>query len=159
MPPENCFTGFFPVSASANWSSSSLARVRGARGREVVEPTEQLQVLPSGQGLVDGRVLADEPDVRPHPAGFPRDVEPGDHGPARVRFQQCGEDADGGGLPGAVGPEDPVHGALADRQVDPVQRGLLAEPLPQPLSDDQLSASPLSYFVRSSTLPYIVRRN
>jgi hypothetical protein len=48
-----------------------------------------------------------------------------------VGAQQPEQDADGGGLAGAVGPEEAVHLAGGDGQVEAVQRARRAERLVQ----------------------------
>ena len=48
------------------------------------------------------------------------------------RPEQGGQDADGGGLAGAVGPQHAEHGAPPGRQVDPGERLRLTEALGQP---------------------------
>src|SRR5690606_13909537 len=48
-------------------------------------------------------------------------------GLAAVREQERGEHLDGGGLPGAVGAEDPVHRTDRHREVDPVDGPCLPE--------------------------------
>jgi len=52
---------------------------------------------------------------------IPHDVETGDPGPAGIRAQQGGQDADGGCLARTVGPEQGEHGAPGHRQFDAVQ--------------------------------------
>jgi hypothetical protein len=44
----------------------------------MVQLPDQLEVLTPGQYLVDGRVLADQPDRRPQRNGVPHDVQTGD---------------------------------------------------------------------------------
>ena len=82
-------------------------------GPQVVEPAEHHQVLPAAEDLVDGRVLADQPDAGADLGGLAGDVEAGDRGPAAVGAQQGGEDPHGGGLAGAVRAEQAAHGARA----------------------------------------------
>ena len=57
-------------------------------------------------------------------------------GRARRRAQQGGEDADGGGLAGAVGAEHAEHGARGDGEVDALQRPRLPEALDEALGLD-----------------------
>ena len=64
----------------------------------VVELPDHLEVLEAGQVLVDGRVLAGEPDLGPQRRGVPDDVEAGDARAARVGLEQRGEDPHRGGL-------------------------------------------------------------
>jgi hypothetical protein len=101
-----------------------------------VQPPDHLQVLLAGQVLVDRGVLTGEPDGRADLAGLADHVQADDLGPPRVRRQQRAEDAHDRRLAGAVGPEQAQHGALGDGEVDPVERGLCAEPLDETLDDD-----------------------
>src|SRR5215213_6016801 len=55
---------------------------------------------------------------------------------AAVGAQVGGEDADGGGLAGAVGTEQPEHRARRHLEVDAVKGHDLAQPLGQALDDD-----------------------
>ena len=63
IPPEYVRTRRSPASDRSNEARSSRARSRECRAPEVVEAADHLQVLEAGQVLVDGRVLAREPDV------------------------------------------------------------------------------------------------
>ena len=96
---------------------------------QVVEPAHQLEVLEPGEVLVDGRALAREPDAEAQLLGVARDVEAVDGGRAAVEPEQRGEDADHGGLAGAVGAEQPEHGAGVDLEVDALECVHLAERL------------------------------
>ena len=58
--------------------------------------------------------------------GSASDVEAGDAGAAGVRARERGEDPDGGGLAGAVGPEQAEDRAGRDREVEPVERADVA---------------------------------
>jgi hypothetical protein len=65
------------ASLSSKRSSSSVARLGAAH---VVEPADHLEVLESGQVLVDGRVLAGEPDLRAQLGRIAHGVEADDAG-------------------------------------------------------------------------------
>jgi hypothetical protein len=101
------------------------------------QSAQQHQVLPPGQLLVHGRVLAGQADAAAHQLGLPDHVGPGDDGPAGVRPHQGGQDPHGRGLAGAVGPEHPEHGPGRHRQVDPAQRLVIAIALAQPFGFDR----------------------
>ena len=94
------------------------------------------QVLRAGQVLVDRGVLAGEADRAAHLLGVADDVVAADPGDAGVGAQQGGEDADGGGLAGAVRAEHAEHGALAGGQVDAGEGLGVAEALGQPFGFD-----------------------
>ncbi len=97
----------------------------------VVAPqaSQQHQVLRPCQVLIDRGVLAGEADQTAHGVGIGADVVAEHARLAGVGRQQRGEDADGGGLAGAVGSEDPVHRPCGDGQVQPVDGAGLAERL------------------------------
>jgi hypothetical protein len=68
--------------------------------------------------------------------GLADHVQAEDLGPPAVRRKDGGEDADGGGLAGAVGAEEPEHGARRDREVDAVEGDHVAEAFGQALHQD-----------------------
>src|SRR5512144_1750659 len=90
-----------------------------------------------GQPLVDGGVLPRQADQPAHLVRVAQHVDPGDLCPAGVRAQQRGEHPHGGGLAGAVRPEDPEHGRRGDREVETGQRAGAAVGLLQPLGADR----------------------
>jgi hypothetical protein len=106
--------------------------VAGGAPAELEQPPEQDEVLPAAEDLVDGGVLPGQPDPFADPLGLTRDVEAGHRGPARVEAQERAQDAHGGGLAGAVGPEQAVHGSGRNGQVEPVERGGRAVGLADP---------------------------
>ena len=108
----------------------------GTAGTKVEEPAEHLEVLPTGEDLVDSGVLPGEPDVAPHIHGLPDDVEAADQSPAAVGADQCREDPHRGRLARAVGPEQPVDRAIWDFQVEPVEGPLVAVPLLEAFHED-----------------------
>ena len=93
---------------------------------EVVEPTHHHQVLPACEVLVDGRVLAGQPDRAAHALGVGGDIDAVDRGPPGVGGEQRGEDADGRGLARTVRPEQPQHRPGRDLEVHTVERTDLA---------------------------------
>ena len=104
----------------------------------MVEAADHLQVLEPGQALVDGGVLAGEPDLRAQLGGVADDVEPGDAwrcpplgGSSVVRIRTAVV------LPAPFGPEQPEHGPGLDREVDPAQRLDVAVGLAQALDLDR----------------------
>jgi hypothetical protein len=104
------------------------ARVAGA---QVVQAAEHLQVLAAAELLVEGRVLAEQTDAQPYVVGRALHVVARHLGAALVRAQQ-------GGLARAVGAEHAVDAAGRDPQVEPIQGGLVAVPLPQAFRDDHV---------------------
>ena len=98
--------------------------------REVGEAADQPQVLAAGEVLVDGRVLPGQADARAHArSAVAHHVEAQHRGLARVGLEDGREDAHGGGLAGAVGPEQAEHGAGGHREVDAVEGDDVAEAL------------------------------
>ncbi len=104
----------------------------GGAASRAVQAGHQVQVLAAGQLLVDGGVLAGEAEAGPDRLGGGADVVARHPGAARVGPQQGGEDADGGGLAGAVGTEQAEDGAGRGVQVDPGEGLLGAEALGEP---------------------------
>jgi hypothetical protein len=72
----------------------------------VEQPADHLEVFVAGQVLFHRRELAAEADGGTHGVRFVQDVVAGHAGAAPVRVQERGEDADGRGLPGAVGAQE-----------------------------------------------------
>ena len=97
---------------------------------------DQSQVLPTGELLVDRRVLAGEADVGPDLACLPHDVEPEHLGTAGVGADDRREDSDGRGLAGAVRTEEAVDRAGPHGEVDAVEGVDVTEVLDEPLDDD-----------------------
>jgi hypothetical protein len=86
--------------------------------------------------LVDGGVLAGEPDAGAQRRRVGHHVEAGDAGAAGVGFEQGRQDADGRGLARAVGAEHAEHGAGGDRQLHAVERPRRPEGLHEPTHED-----------------------
>jgi hypothetical protein len=110
----------------------------GVTPGQLQQPADQDQVLGPAQLLVDGGVLAGQPDQAPDPVTLGDDVEAADAGPALVRAQQGREHAHGGGLARAVRAEQPVHRAGLGGQVDSGECRRLPEPLDQALGLDHM---------------------
>jgi hypothetical protein len=81
----------------------------GLRLLQVVEPPDQLEVLPAGQLLLKGRRLAGQADRAAHRGRLPNDVAAVHHRPPRVRQQQRRQDAHRGRLARTVRPEQAQH--------------------------------------------------
>ena len=102
-------------------AARSARRVATARRSPYSRPTID-EVLEPGQVLVDRGVLAGEPDPLAQPRRVAHHVEPRDAGRARVGLQERREDAHRGRLAGAVGAEQPEHGARRRLEVHAVER-------------------------------------
>ena len=131
--------GRSPASSSRNCVEQLARPLAAALPAQVVEPADHVEVLEPGEVLVDGGVLAGEPDPAAYLGRVGQHVDAGDLGPAGVGAQQRGEDAHRGRLAGAVGPEQPQHGALGHLQVDAVERLDVAVVLDQSFSDHCVS--------------------
>src|SRR5207253_207363 len=107
------------------------ARTR-ASSAEVVEPPDHLEVLEAGQVLVDGGVLAGEPDSLAHLWGVAHHVEARDARGAVFGQQQGRQDANGRRLAGAVRAEQPEDTARLDAEIDAAKRVDVAVALTQP---------------------------
>jgi hypothetical protein len=115
-----------------------LARARRGRpARQVDEPSDQTQVLASGQIAVDGRILSRQTDPLPHGLRLADDVETEHLRPTRVGQQHRRQHADGGRLAGPVRAEQTEHRPGGDLEVDARQRLDRAEPLAQALDADR----------------------
>ena len=144
--------------------AEALEQLRGPRLRaapaQVLHQPEDEQVLPAGEVVVNGRVLARQADGRAYLPRLAHDVVAGDQGGAAVGPDQRGQHADGGGLARAVRAEQRADAALGHRQVHPAQRLDLAERFPQACCLDRhhrsASLHPLDLnYVHSTT--YLVR--
>ena len=71
--------------------------------------------------LVHRRVLASQADDLAHPLWFAGDIDAVDQHFAGKVLQQCRDDFDDRGFAGAIGPQQPQHAALLDRQVQAIQ--------------------------------------
>ena len=121
-----------------------LRRPAGGLGlAQVVEAADQHQVLPAGEGLVDGRELPGQADHRPHLRRLLHHVVAGDHRPPAVGRQEGGQDAHGGRLARPVRPEEPEDAAGGHGQVDAVEGPDGAVGLAQALDDDGGRHSPV----------------
>jgi hypothetical protein len=94
------------------------------------------EVFLTGQRLVDGRVLARQPDVRAHLLLLAGDVVAADRRRAAVRAQQRGEDAHGRRLAGAVGAEQGEDAGGGHLEVDAAQGFHVPEALLEVAGDD-----------------------
>jgi hypothetical protein len=103
----------------------------------LVEQVQQ-QVLGAGQHLVDGRILAGQPDQLTHPVGVPDDVVPTYGGMSSIGLEQGAEDSDSGGLARTVRPQQAQDGAGPHAEIDPIQGRRLTEPLDQALGPDRV---------------------
>ena len=108
----------------------------GVRPAQAAQLSDHDEVLAAGQQAVHRGVLGGHPDAALHGRRLAHHVVTGDPGPAGVGHGQGGEDADGGGLAGAVGPEHGQDRPGRDVEVHPVQGERRAEPLGQPLRPD-----------------------
>ena len=124
------------ASASSKRSSSSAARRRRLIPREVEQTAEHLEVLPSGEDLVDGSELSGEPEQLTNGRGLVDHVTPEDLGAPRVRREQGREHANERGLPGSVRPEQSEDRSLRDVEVDTRERSRRAEALDHTLDVD-----------------------
>ncbi len=96
---------------------------------EAQEAREQHEVLDARERLVDGCLLAGEPDQLSHDLRLSHDVVAEDARTARVGLREGGEHRDRRRLACAVRPEHAVYGAGGDAEVDAVDRARGAEGL------------------------------
>jgi len=99
-------------------------------------------VLAPGQVRVEGDVLQRRADRGAHVGALADDVVAADRRMPRRRRQQCGEHQHGGGLAGAVRPEEAVDLAGGDPEVDAVDgAGAVLE-----LADESLGVDSVACF-------------
>jgi hypothetical protein len=101
--------------------------------RQIEQAAEHLEVLASGEDLVDGGELPGEPEQLANRRGLVHHVASEDLGAARVRRQQRREHADERGLPGSVRAQQSEDRALRHVEVDTRERTRGAEALGHPL--------------------------
>ena len=101
---------------------------------QVVQPTDHLEVEPGAHQPVDRGLLRGDADAPAHRGGVGDDVEAGDAWRApSVGVRERGEDADRGGLAGAVVAEQAEHGARRHVEVEVAQGPEVAEALAEAL--------------------------
>src|SRR5438552_14729921 len=124
-----------------------LRAAAGLRAGQVVQLSDELEVLEAGQVWVDRGELPCEADLRTKHLGVSDHVETHDLGPATIRLQQRGEDPNRRGLPGAVRAEHGKDRRALYADVDAAEREDVAEGLPQPLGPDRgtVPASPFGH--------------
>ena len=106
-------------------------------GNVIAEGTaDEHEVVGARERLVDRGVLPGEADAPADGGGVGDDVVPEHGGPARVRPQQGGEHADGGGLARPVGTQQAEHRAGPGDEVDAVECGGRPEALDQAFDAD-----------------------
>ena len=123
-----------PAAASRPTRSSAVAmRVRAVPGRRYGPPRPGGPDLPrrTGTGGTPDPPQGTRPGAAPAGAAGGHRLRPSSVVVAGGRPDQPEQHPDGGGLPGAVGPQEAVHAAPRHREVDAVDRGLAAEPLGQ----------------------------
>jgi hypothetical protein len=104
----------------------------GLTCRQVCEVGHQPQVLSPRQQLVDRGELPGHSDTAAYAVGLRPHVEPGDPGLSLICRNERGQDANHGGLTGAVGSQQRVHGAGGHDEVDATQNRLIPVRLRDP---------------------------
>ena len=128
------------------------------RLREVVQPSDELEVLEAGQVLVDRRALSREADPEPQLLGVAHGVQPVDLRSAAGGREQGGQDPDRGRLAGPVRPEQPEHRAGLDLEVDPLERLDVAEVLDERFcADDHIAHERVMVAAVTDTRPPFLR--
>src|SRR5439155_3376557 len=92
---------------------------------------EETQELPTGQHYLHERPVGDEAETALRRDGPIVEDTSRDPDVARGRLEDSGDHAEGGGLPGAVGPEKTEQLPGRDGEADPVHRGEFAVTLGQ----------------------------
>ena len=155
------------ASVRSKRSSSSSARCAASRFEQVVQAADHHEVLPRAQQPVDGGLLGGDADASAHRAGWSTTSKPATRAPALGRRRERGQDADGGGLAGAVVAEQAEHRARGDVEVEVAQRPQVAEPLAEAVGGDTGMPTgsrhgpqrPVVVLVCCTMVSYIVRRS
>ena len=126
-------TGLDPRSRSDLWEMlrGLVAETCQLLAPDAVEAADHPDVLPAGEQFVDGGDLAGEAHAAAHLVRFAADVVAGDRRGAAGGLGQRRHHPHGGGLACTVGAEQAQHRAGRNGEADPVNRGVLAEPLDQ----------------------------
>jgi hypothetical protein len=101
----------------------------------VIEEPDELEVLPAGQQIIDGGVLAGEADHRPDRPGVLLDVKARHPGTAAVGLEQGGKHPDQGNLASAVRAEKSQDLARLNAEQHVIESQRAPEPFssrPQP---------------------------
>src|SRR6266542_2970849 len=112
------------------------------RRGQVVQPADHLDVLQAGEVLVHRRGLTGQADDVAERLGVADDVEPGHLRLAVVGREERGQDPNGGGLAGAVRPEEPEHGGGLHGEVHALEGLHVPERLPKAFGADHLVGHP-----------------
>ena len=117
-------------------ASTSSTRRSSSLPPEPLEAAEEAQVLAGGQVRVDGQVLGHVADGGLGVGRADVDRLAGHDDLAAVAPEQAADHRDGGGLAGAVGPEQAVGLAGGDLEADAVDGGPLAVALAEVATDE-----------------------
>ena len=109
----------------------------GVRLAQVVQPPDDLEILPAGELLLNGGRLPGQPDQAADRGCLPDDIASLDQCLALVRLQQGSEDAHGRCLARAVRPEDAEHRPAWHDKIDSAERVYVPERLRQALDKDR----------------------
>ncbi len=121
IPPEKVRTGRSAADVSAKRSSSSAARGATCGAWHLRQAADEREVLAAGEVDVDGRALPRQADLEARLGGLVDHVVAHHLGAPAVGPQDGGQDAHGGRLAGAVGPEQAEDRAGRHLEVDAAQ--------------------------------------
>ena len=116
-------------------SSSAIWRLRSA-GAQALDLGDVIQVFARRHPVVEGGVLGQVAETGTGGALLAGGLQPGDPGAPGGGQRQPGEHAHGGGLAGAVAPQEAEDRAVGDGQVQVDQRLHRAIGFGQPLAQD-----------------------
>jgi len=111
---------------------------------EAPQARGEAQIFRHGQVAIERGVLEHEPDAAPHGEAFLRDVVPRDTRTTARRREQRRQQMNGGGLPGAVRPEQAEELSVVDFEVEPVERAERAEVLAEAAGEDRGGGHPFA---------------
>ena len=109
--------------------------------RNILDARDEIEIGPDGHIRIHGRIFGEVADVTPHFHGIVEHVEAGDARGARSGGHVAGQDAHGGGLPGAIGAEKTEDFTFIHRERNVVHGRHRAVRLRQILNFNQLHSS------------------
>ena len=132
----------------------------GCLGADAFELRHKHQILPHRHVGVQRRLLGQIPDAGFCFPGFLHDVVTVDPDSAAGGGQISGDDVHGGGLAGAVGPQQTVNAAIFHGEADVIHRAVVAVALCQVVHFDQSTHTPFLVLTGEKTpLPGVSHTN
>ncbi len=110
-----------------------------------------MEDLAAGEAVVETHAAVHDPDGGAHGLALALDIVARHASAAAIGFEQGGEDAQGGGLAGAVGPQKTVHLTGGNGEAQVIDREHLPERLGYSVGDYQIKHDGPYYPGRSAS--------